>query len=86
MYRLFGIKESLKLIKEEKNTQFFKVSTYRCGPSNYNNTKALLLIVCYNSSVDRFDLCCVVLLSHENGELLIELYNHLKKYINFLPN
>jgi len=86
MYRLFGIKESLKLIKEEKNTQFFKVSTYRCVPSNYNNTKALLLIVCYNSSVDRFDLCFDVLLSHEKGELLIELYNHYKKYINFFPN
>ena len=73
MYRLFGIKESLKLIKEEKNKQFFKVSTYRCVPSNYNNTKALLLISCYNSSVDRFDLCCVVLLGHESGELLLEL-------------
>ena len=85
MYRLFGIKESLKLIKEEKNKQFFKVSTYRCVPSNYNNTKALLLISCYNSSVDRFDLCCVELLGHESGELLLELYNHLKKIYKFSP-
>ena len=85
MYRLFGTKESLKLLKEEKSTQFFIDSTYRCVPSNYNNTKALLLIVCYNSSADRFDLCCVVLLSHENGELLFELYNHLKNIYKFSP-
>ena len=85
MYRLFGTKESLKLLKEEKSTQFFIDSTYRCVPSNYNNTKALLLIVCYNSFADRFDLCCAILLSHENGELLIELYNHLKNIYKFSP-
>ena len=85
MFRLFGAKESLKLLKDEKSTQFFIDSTYRCVPSNYNNTKALLLIVCYNSSPDRFDLCCAVLLSHENGELLIELYNHLKNLYKFSP-
>ena len=59
MYRLFGTKESLKLIKEEKSTQFFKDSTYRCVPSDYNNTKALLLIVCYNSSL--IDLIYIML-------------------------
>jgi len=30
MYRIFGTKESLKLLKEEKSTQFFIDSTYRC--------------------------------------------------------
>ena len=85
MFRLFRTKESLKLLKDEKSTQFFIDSTYRCVLSNYNNTKALLLIVCYKSSANRFDLCCVVLLSYENGELLIELYNHLKNIYKFSP-
>jgi len=40
---------------------------------NYINTKALLLIVGYNSDCDMLDLCSVVLLSIEKGELLIEL-------------
>ena len=70
MYRLFGTKESLQLLKEEKSTQFFIDSTYRFVPSNYNNTKALLLIAYYNSSADRFDLWCVLPLSHENGRIV----------------
>ena len=49
----------------------------------YVNTKALLLIVGYNSLYDIFELCCVVLLSAENTELLIELYDHIKNVYKF---
>lgn len=49
------------------------------------NTKALLLIVGYNSQYYIFELSCVILLSAENTELLIELYDHVKKVYKFNP-
>ena len=32
-----------------------------------------------------FELCCVAILSSENAELLIELYDHLKNIYKFNP-
>ena len=69
----------MSLLNNIKITQYFIDSTYRCVPLNYVNTKALLLIVGYNSQYDIFELCCAILLSAENTELLIELYDNIKK-------
>ena len=49
MFRLFEITYSLSLLNYIKITQYFIDSNYRCAPLNYVNTKALLLIVRYNS-------------------------------------
>ena len=87
MFRLFWFwtKYSLNLLNDDKIIQYFIDNTYRCVPLNYINTKSLLLIVGYNSQHDMFELCCVAILSSENAELLIELYDHLKNIYKFNP-
>ena len=85
MYRLFGTKFSLSLLNDDKIIQYFIDSTYRCVPLNYLNTKALLLIAGYNSQYDMLELCCVAILSAENTELQIELYDYLKNIYKFNP-
>ena len=47
--------------------------------------KALLLIIGYDCSIDSFQLCCAVTLSHEDCETLCELYSYLKNIWNFIP-
>ncbi len=32
----------------------------------------------YNSKPDLFEICAIAILSHEDTELFIEFYNHLK--------
>ena len=85
MYRLFGTKYSLSLLDDVKITQYFIGSTYGCIPLNYKNTKALLLIVGYNSQYYMIELFCIVLLCAENSKLLIELYDHIKNVYKFNP-
>ena len=85
MYRLFGTKYSLSLLNDVKITQYFIGSTYGWISLNYKNTKALLLIVGYNSQYYMIELFCIVLLCDENSKLLIELYDHIKNVYKFNP-
>lgn len=56
------------LLNNEKITQYFIDSTYRCVHLNYVNTIVLLLIIGCISDSDMLELCCVVffLLKKEN--------------------
>ena len=76
---------NLSLLNDVKITQYFIGSTYECIPLNYINTKALLLIVGYNSQYYMLELFCIVLLYAENSKLLIELYDHIKNVYKFNP-
>lgn len=37
----------------------------------------------YNSKSDLFEICVIAILSHEDTEIFIEFYNHLKNIYNF---
>ena len=76
---------NLSLLNDVKITQYFIGSTYECISLNYINTKALLLIVGYNSQYYMIELFCIVLLCDENSKLLIELYDHIKNVYKFNP-
>ena len=47
-------------------------------PKVYDKEKNLLLLMAYNSKSDLFEICVIAILSHEDTELFIEFYNHLK--------
>ena len=76
---------NLSLLNDVKITQYFIGSTYGWISLNYKNTKALLLIVGYNSQYYMIELFCIVLLCDENSKLLIELYDHIKNVYKFNP-
>jgi len=54
-------------------------------PKVYDKEKNLLLLMAYNSKSDLFEICIIAILSHEDTELFIEFYNHLKNVYNFSP-
>lgn len=64
---------------------YFINSSCKCLTNNIPQCKALLIIIGYDSSIDTFLICCVVLLSHEDKDTLTELYSCLKNIWNFNP-
>ena len=83
--RLHGTNESCDLLDNKNITQYFVDNTYKCVPKTIENANSLLLLVGYNSNSDIFELCLAALMSHEDSEIMIEFYNHLKNIYNFNP-
>ena len=83
--RLYGTKESCALLDNKFVTQYFVDNTYKCVPKTIENANSLLLLLGYNSNLDIFEICLAALMSHEDSEIMIEFYNHLKNIYNFSP-
>ena len=53
-FRIYAIDLSLSLLNNKKIKQYFIDTTYKCLPSDIDEAKSLLIMICYNNSTDKF--------------------------------
>ena len=84
-FRIFGTFNSISLLNDKNINQFFIDTTYKSVPNDFNDAKALLVIIGYNYTKDLFELILVTLLSHEDTNILIEFYNFIINTYKWYP-
>lgn len=83
--RIYGIKESLKLLDDDDVTQYFIDGTYKCVPNAIKSAKVLIILIAYNARLKKFELCIVSTFSKEDKETFKQFYSLLKTKYNFNP-
>ena len=62
-------------------TIFYKL--YKCIPNDLKGKYSLLVLMGYNFKSDKFQLILIALLSNEDTDIYINLYNFLYNTYNF---
>ena len=77
--------EMIDNIKKENNIQYFNDITYYAVPPNKNRYKIYILLA-FNKDLFKTIICNISLITNENKETFIVLYNYFKNKYNFQPN
>ena len=75
----------MSLLHSNEINQYFTDCTYKCIPADLKNVNALMVLLGYNFKIDKFQLVLIALLSSEESDIFIELYNFLKNTYSFKP-
>ena len=76
--------ELIDNIPKENNIQYFNDITYYAVPPNKNKYKIYILLE-FNRDLFKTIICHISLITNENKETFIVLYNYFKNKYNFQP-
>ena len=73
--RIYATELTLSLLNSKNINHYFIDTTYKCVPNDIDESKSLLIIICYNNITDKFELILAPLLSKEYSDILVEFYS-----------
>ena len=83
--RIYGTDESLKLLNDNKVTQYFIDGTYKCVPYSLKSVNVLIILISYNHINKNFELCLIANFTKEDKENFKQFYSLLKNKYIFNP-
>ena len=84
--RIFGTKNSLKLLIDGMVTQYFIDGTYKCVPHSLDTIEVLILLIAYNNEYKQFELVLAATLNKEDADIYNQFYGFLKFKYDFNPS
>ena len=85
IFYVFATQYSLSLLNSPDINQYFTDCTYKCVPNDLKGKYSLLVLMGYNFKSDKFQLILIALLSNEDTDIYVNLYNFLYNTYNFEP-
>ena len=84
--RIFGTKNSLKLLSDEMVTQYFIDGTYKCVPHSLDTVEVLIILIAYNNEYKQFEHVLAATLNKEDADIYNQFYGFLKFKYDFNPS